>query len=135
MSTRGQNVGDSKTRFQETAYPPAFSPAAPLDSPASQRTFTGLSSPSTPGTATPSLRDDQEVIFALPPVDSGYAWIFLTAAFFVGESIGSKLSSTFATYVNALTSVQRCSPLDTHSPSVFSRNTGDLYSFPVPKMP
>lgn len=32
-----------------------------------------------------NVSESPEAIHALPPVDAGYAWVFLIAAFFVGE--------------------------------------------------
>jgi len=89
MSTRSRASQEDKVDLPDLVYPPSgassfYPPDTPADTPTSRRSLNGLSSPSTP-VATPALRDDQEVIFALPPVDTGYAWIYLTAAFFVGE--------------------------------------------------
>jgi hypothetical protein len=51
----------------------------------SQRSFQDTCGTSTPQPRSPYVQEHRDAIYALPPVDTGYAWIYLTAAFFVGE--------------------------------------------------
>lgn len=91
MSTRSLEDHVDKLDLRTAVYPPSTAstsafPDATSSTPGSLRSFVDDSAPTTPGPASPSIRDDQEVILALPPVDEGYAWVFLACGFFIGGS-------------------------------------------------